>query len=59
MIPNPDTNSQTDNADEALENQDDEEIVEIDEAGRIYKPNEAPRNTEKKPIILRDPKGEY
>ena len=59
MIPNPDTNPNTHETDEALENQDEEEIVEIDELGRIYKPNEAPRNTEKKPTILRDPKGEY
>ena len=45
--------------DRALENQDDEEIVEIDEFGRVYRPETAPRNTEKKPTILRDPKGEY
>lgn len=47
-------------ADEALENQGDyEEIVEIDEFGRVYKPSEAPRDSHKKPTILRDPKGEY
>lgn len=55
MMPNT-TDNETD---EALENQDDEEIVEIDEHGRIYKPNEAPRTPDKKPTILRDPKGEY
>jgi hypothetical protein len=43
----------------ALESQDDEEIVEIDEYGRVYRPDDAPRNNEKKPTILRDPKGEY
>jgi hypothetical protein len=46
--------------DEILENQDDsEEIVEIDENGRIYKQYEAPRGIFKKPTVLRDPKGEY
>ena len=45
--------------DRALENEEYEEVVEIDEHGRIYQPNEAPRFTEKKPTILRDPKGEY
>lgn len=53
MTPDPDQ------ADDALENQGDEEIVEIDEFGRVFRPNEAPRNTPKKPTILRDPKGEY
>ena len=36
-----------------------EEVVEIDEDGNIYKPGEAPRSPDKKPIILRDPEGEY
>jgi hypothetical protein len=45
--------------DEALENEEYEELVEIDEYGRIYKPGEAPRDTTRKPTILRDPKGEY
>jgi len=36
-----------------------EEIVEIDEEGNVYKPNRAPRSSEKKPTILRDPEGEY
>jgi|GEM_PF-3092919 len=46
--------------DQALEDQNEyEEIVEIDEYGRVYRPNEAPRNSEKKPTILRDPRGEY
>ena len=45
--------------DRALENEDYEELVEIDEHGRIYQPNEAPRNTNKKPTVLRDPMGEY
>jgi hypothetical protein len=53
-LPNPE------DTDKALEDQDDyEEIVEIDEFGRVYRPNQAPRNSEKKPTILRDPKGEY
>jgi hypothetical protein len=56
---NPDNNQNIRRTDEALENQDDEEIVEIDEYGRIYRPNEAPRDSEKRPTILRDPKGEY
>jgi|JI8StandDraft_1071087.scaffolds.fasta_scaffold1273589_1 hypothetical protein len=45
--------------DRALEDEDYEELLEIDEFGRIYQPDEAPRDTEKKPTILRDPKGEY
>ena len=54
------TDSSYINPDKALEDQNDyEEIVEIDEYGRIYRPNQAPRDTEKKPTILRDPKGEY
>ena len=52
---NPDPNQ----TDRALEEQEDEEVVEIDEFGRVYRPDTAPRNTEKKPTILRDPKGEY
>ena len=46
--------------DQALENEDWEELVEIDEFGRVYSPSEAPRNTEKKPTIFRrNPLGEY
>ena len=45
--------------DKALEDEEFEELVEIDEHGRIFQPEEAPRNMEKKPTILRDPKGEY
>ncbi len=48
-----------DSTDLALESQEVEEIVEIDEFGRVFRPNEAPRGTDKKPTILRDPKGEY
>lgn len=49
-----------DDADEALRNQDEEEeLVEIDEEGNIYKPGQAPRAAGKKPTILRDPQGEY
>lgn len=51
----PDSN----NADNALENEEYEELVEIDEFGRIYQANQAPRDSVKKPTILRDPKGEY
>ena len=36
-----------------------EEVVEIDEDGNIYKPGEAPRSPSSKPTILRDPEGEY
>ena len=36
-----------------------EEIVEIDERGRVFKPGEAPRSKRIKPTILRDPEGEY
>ncbi len=53
MIPDPKR------TDKALEDQDEEEIVEIDEFGRVFKPYEGPRDTVKKPTILRDPKGEY
>jgi hypothetical protein len=42
----------------ALDNED-EEVVEIDEQGRIYKPGDAPRTPFRKPSILRDPHGEY
>jgi hypothetical protein len=45
--------------DKALENEDYEELVEIDQYGNVYLPNDAPRNTVKKPTLLRDPKGEY
>lgn len=46
--------------DEAFEDQSDyEEIVEIDENGNVYKVEEAPRSSYRKPTILRDPKGEY
>ncbi len=49
-----------DHTDEAFNDQEEnDEIVEIDENGNIYKPGEAPRSTGKKPTILRDPKGEY
>jgi hypothetical protein len=54
MVPDPQK------TDEAFENQEDyEEIVEIDEYGRVYKPGEAPRQVGKKPTVLRDPEGEY
>lgn len=53
MSPNP---SRTN---DALEDQEYEEIVEIDENGNVYKPGEAPRSPGKKPTILRDPEGEY
>ncbi len=47
-------------ADEAFKDQENnEEIVEIDENGNVYKPGEAPRKEGKKPTILRDPHGEY
>lgn len=47
-------------ADEALDAQEDyEEVVEIDEEGNIYKPGHAPRSFGRKPVILRDPEGEY
>ena len=37
-----------------------EEIVEIDENGNIYKPQEAPNPPAgRKKTILRDPEGEY
>jgi hypothetical protein len=43
-----------------LEQQDDEEIVEIDSSGRIYRSGEGPREaTGRKPTVLRDPMGEY
>jgi len=46
--------------DQAFEDQEDyEEIVEIDENGNVYRPGEAPRTADRKPTILRDPKGEY
>ena len=47
--------------DKAFEDQEDyEEIVEIDEDGRVYKPGHAPRSVlGRKPTILRDPEGEF
>jgi len=54
MAPDP---NQTDEAFEDQEN--DEEIVEIDENGNVFKAGTAPRSAWKKPTILRDPKGEY
>ena len=45
---------------DAFEDQEDyDEIVEIGEDGKVYKPNEAPRSLGQKPSILRDPYGEY
>ena len=41
------------------EREEDEGIVEIDENGNIYKPGKAPRSRKEKPVILRDPEGEY
>lgn len=47
-------------AEEAFDQQAEfEEVVEIDEQGRVYKRGEAPRTQEKKPTILRDPQGEF
>lgn len=47
-------------ADEAFDDQEnDEQLVEIDENGNVYKVGQAPRNFGQKPTILRDPKGEY
>lgn len=51
--------SDSDNVDLALENEEYEELVEIDEFGRVHQPNQVPRDLDKKPTILRDPKGEY
>lgn len=52
--PNPES------TDQAFEDQADfEEIVEIDQHGNVYRPNEAPRGGGRKPTILRDPWGEY
>lgn len=49
-----------DQANEAFDNQEMfDEVVEIDEDGNIYKPGHAPRGPDRKPTILRDPKGEY
>lgn len=49
-----------DETDEAFDDQEDyEEVVEIDEYGRVYKPGDAPRGQSRKPTILRDPRGEY
>lgn len=45
--------------DRALEDEDYEELIEIDEFGRIFRPGDAPRSVDKKPTILRDPRGEY
>lgn len=36
-----------------------EEIVEIDENGNVFRPGEAPRSGANRPMILRDPKGEF
>ena len=45
---------------EAFQQQEEyEEIVEIDEEGRVYKPGEAPRSPGRKPTVLRDPQGEF
>ena len=45
-------------AEQAFADQDDDEaIVEIDENGNVYRPDNAPLGT--KTTILRDPKGEY
>lgn len=41
------------------EQKDKEEIIEVNEAGNVYPPGEAPRNTTQKTIIFRDSKGEY
>jgi len=36
-----------------------EEMIEIGPDGNVYKPGDAPRDSEKKPTALRDPHGEY
>ena len=49
-----------DYTDEAFEDQEyEDEVVEIDEDGNVYKKGRAPRSFGKKPTILRDPEGEY
>ena len=46
--------------DELLRQQDDEELIEIDEFGRISRRGDRPPNqTGQKPTVLRDPHGEY
>lgn len=46
-------------AENAFRDESDEEVVEIDEDGRIYTRGGAPRADNRKPNILRDPQGEY
>ena len=43
----------------ALESQDDEEIVEIDEYGRVYRPDDAPRRRRdcQEPLDQQRPRG--
>jgi len=49
-----------DKTNEIFHNQEhDEEVVEIDDQGNVYKFGKAPRSSAKKPSILRDPEGEY
>ena len=46
-------------ADTAFEEQyADEQLVEIDEHGNVFRPGEAPAS-EVRPTILRDPRGEF
>lgn len=46
-------------ADTVLEDQyADEQLVEIDEHGNVFRPGEAPAS-EGRPTILRDPRGEF
>ena len=47
-------------ADQAFRDQEEqEEVVEIDEHGRVTRPQKAPLPGDRKRNILRDPKGEY